>query len=77
MKAAAYHHSDPDSGSDYNTVSHEIIWHRGEKTCLRGFANSKGADQLTERTSDQRRAFVISFSESTICKLATDAISIF
>ena len=46
-----------------------------EKTCLRGFANNKCADQ----PAHPRRlisAFVIPFMESTICKLATGDISI-
>ena len=49
---------------------------RREKTCLRGFANNKGADQ----PAHLRRlvsAFVIRFIESTISRLATSEISIF
>ena len=49
---------------------------RREKTCLRRFANNKGADQ----PAHPRRlisAFVIRFLESTISKLATSEISIF
>ena len=52
------------------------IWARREKTCLRGFANNTGADQLAHL----RRlisAFVIRFLESTIFNLATGEISIF
>ena len=49
---------------------------RRKKTCLRGFANNKGADQPVH----PRRlisAFVIKFSESIISRLATSEISIF
>ena len=49
---------------------------RCEKTCLRGFANNKGADQ----PAHLRRlisAFVIRFLESIVCKLETGEISIF
>ena len=48
----------------------------GEKTCLRRFANNKGADQPVH----PRRlisVFVIRFLESTISKLTTSEISIF
>ena len=48
----------------------------GQKTCLRGFGNNRGADQPTHL----RRlisAFVIPFLESIISKLATSEISIF
>ena len=47
-----------------------IIGHRREKTCLRGFANNKGADQ----PAHPRRlisAFVIGLLERFISKLAT------
>ena len=49
---------------------------RHEKTCLRGFANNKGADQ----PAHPRRlisAFVIHYLESIISKIATDEISVF
>ena len=49
---------------------------RREKTCLRGFANNTGADQPAHSRS-LISAFVIRFYESTICRLATDEISIF
>ena len=49
---------------------------RHEKTCLRGFANNTGADQPAHSRS-LISAFVIRFHESTICRLATDEISIF
>ena len=47
-----------------------------EKTCLQGFANIKGADQLTHLHS-LISAFVISLLESIIIKLATSKISLF
>ena len=47
-----------------------------EKTGLQGFANNTGADQPAHPRS-LLSAFVIRFSESIICKLATDEISIF
>ena len=43
---------------------------RREKTCLRGFANNKGADQPAHSRS-LISAFVIRFLESIMCKLAT------
>ena len=49
---------------------------RHDKTCLRGFANNKGADQ----PAHPRRlisAFVIRLLESIISELATSEISIF
>ena len=49
---------------------------RREKTCLRGFANNRGADQPVHPRS-MISAFVIRFLESIICKLATDDVSIF
>ena len=42
-----------------------------KKTCLRRFANNKGADQPLIS------AFVILFSESSISRLATGEISLF
>ena len=57
----------------------EIACHIGpqrEKICLRGFANNTGADQPAH-TRSLISAFVIRFLQSTICKLATDEISIF
>ena len=53
-----------------------IIGPRREKSCLRGFANNKDADQ----PAHPRRlisAFVIRFLESSISKLATSEHSIF
>ena len=49
---------------------------RREKTCLRGFANNKGADQSAHQRS-LISAFVIRILESTISKLATSEISTF
>ena len=49
---------------------------RREKTCLRRFANNKGADQPAHPRS-LISAFLIRFLESTISKLATSEISIF
>ena len=46
-----------------------------EKTCLPWFANNTGADQPAHPRS-LISAFVISFLESTICKLVTGEISI-
>ena len=47
-----------------------------DKTCLRGFANNKRADQPAHVRS-LISAFVIRFTESTVCKLPTGKISIF
>ena len=52
-----------------------IIGPRREKTCLRGFANNTGADQPAH-TRSLNIAFIIRFLQSTICKLATNEISI-
>ena len=49
---------------------------RREKNCLQVFANNTGADQPAHPGS-LISGFVIRFSESTICKLATGEISIF
>ena len=49
---------------------------RREKTCLRGFANNKCADQPAHPHS-LISAFVIGFLKSTISKLAASEISIF
>ena len=55
---------------------HDLIGHRREKACLRGFANNTGADQPAHPRS-LISAFVIRFSESIVCELATGEISIF
>ena len=47
---------------------------RREKTCLRGFANNKGADQPAHPCS-LISAFVIYLLESIISRLATSEIS--
>ena len=49
---------------------------RREKTCLRGFANNKSADQPAHPRS-LISAFVIRFSKSITSKLATSEISAF
>ena len=49
---------------------------RHEKTCLRGVANNKGADQPAHPRS-LISAFVIHLLESIISGLATSKISIF
>ena len=46
------------------------------KTCLRGFANNKGADQSAHPCS-LISAFVICLLESIISRLATGEVSIF
>ena len=51
----------------------EIFEPRREKTCLRGFANNKGADKPVHPRS-LICAFVIRFLESTISMLATSEI---
>ena len=48
---------------------------RREKTCLRGFTNNTGADQPAHPRS-LISAFVIRFSESTICTIAAGEITI-
>ena len=53
-----------------------IIWPRGEKTCLWGFANNTGTDQPAH-PRNLVSAFVINFWESNVCKLAKCEISIF
>ena len=53
-----------------------IIGPRREKTCLRGFANNKGADQPAYPRS-LISAFVIRLLETIISALATSEISIF
>ena len=49
---------------------------RRKKTCLRGFANNKGADEPAHPRS-LISTFVIRFLENCICKFATGEISIF
>ena len=60
----------------FYTMIFLLIQPRREKTCLWGFANSKGADQ----PAHPRRlisAFNIRLFESVLSKLATSEISIF
>ena len=52
------------------------FWLQLEKTCLRRFANNKGADQLGHRRS-LISAFVIRFLASSISTIAISEISIF
>ena len=52
------------------------MWTSSLVTCLRGFANNKGADQPAH-TRSLISAFVIRFLESTIYDLATSEFSIF
>ena len=49
---------------------------KGEKNCLRGFANNKGTDQPAHMRS-LISAFVIPFLESIISRLASSEILIF
>ena len=53
-----------------------IFGPQSEKTCLRRFANNKGADQPA-RMRSLISAFVIRFFESIISRLATSEISSF
>ena len=55
-------------------VEGHIYGPRHEKTCLRGFANSKGADQPAHPRS-LISTFVIPLLESTISKLASRELS--
>ena len=60
----------------FNLHSQLIIGPRCEKTCLRGFANNKGADQHALPRS-LISTFVIRLLKSTIPRLATSGISMF
>ena len=53
-----------------------MIGSRREETCLRGFANIKGADQPAH-TRRLISAFIIRLLESIISRLATSKISNF
>ena len=55
---------------------HTLYGPQREKTCLRGFANIKGADQPAHPRS-LISAFVIRLLESFISRPATSEISIF
>ena len=64
-------------GSIYEgLINYKLYGPRREKTCLQGVVKNTGADQPAHLCS-LISAFVIRFLESTICKLATDEISIF
>ena len=54
-----------------------LLGPRREKTCLRGSANNKVADQPGHPRSLISTAFVIHLLESIISRLATSEISIF
>ena len=56
-------------------VTHALFEPQREKTCLRGFANNKGADQPAHSPS-LISAFVIPVLESIISRLAMSEISI-
>ena len=58
----------------HKQTKHHVL--KCEKTCLRGFANSKGADQPAHLRS-LINAFVIRLLESIISRLAIYNISIF
>ena len=53
-----------------------IFGPRREKTCLKGFANNKGANQAAHLRS-LINAFVIRLLKSIISRLATSEISLF
>ena len=58
------------------SATEEVNGPRREKTCLREFANNKGADQPAHPRS-LISAFAVRFLEMFIYKLATSDISIF
>ena len=62
--------------SNFMKLILNIYWPRRKKTCLRRFANNKGADQPA-RPRSLISDFVFRFLESIISKLATSEISIF
>ena len=59
----------------YQELDHNHNGPRHEKTCLRRFANNKGADQPAH-TRSLISAFVIRLYESSISKPATREISV-
>ena len=61
--------------SFHSAVSPKYFGPRPEKTCVRGCANNKGADQPAHPRS-LISAFVIRLLKSTISRLATSEISI-
>ena len=60
----------------FKRINKRLIGPRHKKTCLRGVANNKGADQPAHPRS-LISACVIRLLESILYKLATDEISIF
>ena len=67
----------------HRTLSYMLVWKnypiygpRREKTCLRGFANNKGADQPAHQRS-LIITFVIRLLKSIISRLVTSEISLF
>ena len=62
--------------SKIKTCDSDAFGPRREKTCLRGFGNSTGADQPAHPRS-LISAFVIHLLENIISRLATCKISIF
>ena len=52
----------------------ENVYYIRENTCLRGFANNKGADQPAH-TRSLISAFVIRFMESIISRTSTNEVS--
>ena len=63
-------------GKGLSNPVHEIWASTREKPVFGGFVNNTGADQPAHMRS-LISAFVIRFLEGTICRLATDEISIF
>ena len=57
-------------------MTNSVYGPRRKKTCLREFANNKGADQPVHSRS-MISTFIVRSLESNISKLATDEISIF
>ena len=60
----------------FEILDHLPFGPQREKTCLRGFANNKGADQPVHPHS-LISAFVIRLFESIISRLASSEISLF
>ena len=58
----------------YTEASRYEYGHRQEKTCPRGFANNKGADQPAHKRS-LISAFIIRLLESIVSRLASSEIS--
>ena len=60
----------------FNVILRVTYGPQRKKTCLRGFANNRGADQPAHPRS-LISAYVIRFLESVISKLATSKILVF